>query len=210
MPTEDARAGRFFFPCLNSCCLRELRFTLLKQRLLELVKKGETDEALTFAAERLAPEGAGDPVTLRQVEEAVTLLAFEVRRRFGYCFFLKHPPYIEGGRLHKLSNLRSEKPPARMSVKLPAKLSVKLSVGQTVGEAVGETVSETVGEIVDETVGETVGDTVDKTVGAIVYIYFPRCCVLLYTWYLLRLHRHLSCEIDNLVQYCIAYEMRSY
>ncbi|CAN0463373.1 unnamed protein product, partial [Laminaria digitata] len=56
---------------------RELRFTLLKQRLLELVRKGDTEEALTFAAERLAPESARDPVTLRQVEEAVTLLAFE-------------------------------------------------------------------------------------------------------------------------------------
>lgn len=58
---------------------RELRFGLLKQRLLELVRRGETDEALAFAAERLAPEGAGDPMMLRQVEEAVTLLAFKVQ-----------------------------------------------------------------------------------------------------------------------------------
>lgn len=58
---------------------RELRFTLLKQRLLELVRRGETDEALRFAAERLAPEGAGDAAMLRQIEEAITLLAFKVQ-----------------------------------------------------------------------------------------------------------------------------------
>ena len=81
-------ADFFFF--LNPRGLRELRFTLLKQRLLELVRKGETEEALSFAAQRLAPEGAGDPVTLRQVEEAVTLLVFEVRRCFGSRFSLKH------------------------------------------------------------------------------------------------------------------------
>lgn len=57
---------------------RELRFGLLKQRLLELVRRGATDEALSFAVECLAPESAGDPAMLRQVEEAVTLLAFEV------------------------------------------------------------------------------------------------------------------------------------
>ncbi|CAB1108506.1 unnamed protein product [Ectocarpus sp. CCAP 1310/34] len=56
---------------------RELRFGLLKQRLLELVRRGDADEALSFAAEHLAPEGAQDPAILRQIEEAVTLLAFE-------------------------------------------------------------------------------------------------------------------------------------
>lgn len=57
---------------------RELRFGLLKQRLLELVKRGDEDEALKFAAERLAPEGARDPAMLREIEEAVSLLAYEV------------------------------------------------------------------------------------------------------------------------------------
>lgn len=61
---------------------RELRFGLLKQRLLELVRRGETEEALNFAAERLAPESAGNPDMLRQVEEVVSLLAFEVRAPF--------------------------------------------------------------------------------------------------------------------------------
>ncbi|CAM9912500.1 unnamed protein product [Pylaiella littoralis] len=56
---------------------RELRFGLLKQRLLELVRLGDADAALSFAAERLAPEGARDPAMLRQIEEAVTLLAYE-------------------------------------------------------------------------------------------------------------------------------------
>eukprot|EP00903_Cladosiphon_okamuranus_P021763 g20009.t1 len=56
---------------------RELRFGLLKQRLLELVKKGDEDEALKFAKERLAPEGARDPAMLREIEEAVSLLAYE-------------------------------------------------------------------------------------------------------------------------------------
>lgn len=67
---------------------RELRFGLLKQRLLELVRLGDADAALNFAAERLAPEGARDPAMLRQIEEALTLLAYEVRRQsaaLSYC-----------------------------------------------------------------------------------------------------------------------------
>ncbi|CAN0351965.1 unnamed protein product, partial [Hapterophycus canaliculatus] len=55
----------------------ELRFGLLKQRLVELVRRGDSDAALTFAAEHLAPEGAENPAVLRQIEEVVTLLAFE-------------------------------------------------------------------------------------------------------------------------------------
>ncbi|CAM9444119.1 unnamed protein product [Scytosiphon promiscuus] len=55
----------------------DLRFGLLKQRLVELVRRGDAGAALTFAAERLAPEGAENPAVLRQIEEVVTLLAFE-------------------------------------------------------------------------------------------------------------------------------------
>lgn len=124
--------GDFFPPCRISCCLRELRFTLLKQRLLELVRKGKTDEALNFAAERLAPEGAGDPVTLRQIEEAVTLLAFEVR----CCYF------------------------SRFSLKRPTYIAVGETVAVTVGETAGQTATEAVGETVDETVDETMDETV--------------------------------------------------
>lgn len=199
----DARcAGRFFFPCLNSCCLRELRFTLLKQRLLELVRKGETDEALTFAAERLAPEGAGDPVTLRQVEEAVTLLAFEVRRCFGSCFLLQHPPYIEGGRLHKVPNLRSEKPPARMSVKLLAKLSLKLSAKPLRKLSVKPSVKPSAKLSTKPLAKRSAKPSTGLSERLYIYtVYIPRCCVVLYTWYVLRFRRHLSCEIDNLVEY---------
>lgn len=67
-----------------SACRRQLRFRLLKQQLLELVRRGETEEALDFAAERLAPEGAGDPAMLREIEEAVTLLAFKVFQSYGH------------------------------------------------------------------------------------------------------------------------------
>lgn len=42
------------------------------------MKKGDEDGALKFAKERLAPEGARDPAMLREIEEAVSLLAFEV------------------------------------------------------------------------------------------------------------------------------------
>ena len=78
----DAHVVRLRVLGCEECCFRELRFGLLKQRLLELVRRGETEEALNFAAERLAPESAGDPDMLRQVEEVVTLLAFEVRRPY--------------------------------------------------------------------------------------------------------------------------------
>lgn len=78
--------------CICMYDIRELRFGLLKQRLLELVRLGDADAALNFAAERLAPEGARDPAMLRQIEEALTLLAYEVRRtctRSGWsCFFV--------------------------------------------------------------------------------------------------------------------------
>lgn len=94
VPAKHARAPPLIFARRNARYPRELRFTLLKQRLLELVRRGETEEALSFATERLAPESAGDPVTLRQVEEAVTLLAFEVRlytRNFAGA-----PPRVDG------------------------------------------------------------------------------------------------------------------
>ncbi len=45
------------------------------------MRRGEEDAALKFAKERLAPEGAKDPAMMRQIEEAVTLLAYEVRTR---------------------------------------------------------------------------------------------------------------------------------
>ncbi|CAN0235026.1 unnamed protein product, partial [Discosporangium mesarthrocarpum] len=56
---------------------RELHFSLLKQHLLELIRQGKLDEALDFGQDQLAPLGAGDPALLREIEEAVCLVAFK-------------------------------------------------------------------------------------------------------------------------------------
>merc|ERR1711935_826146 len=53
-----------------------LIFHLQKQRLLEIIRTGETGKALTFAQEELAPQAEDNPNLLEELEQTMTLLAF--------------------------------------------------------------------------------------------------------------------------------------
>jgi glucose-induced degradation protein 8 len=53
-----------------------LYFRLQQQRLIELVRQGHTDAALSFAQEELAPRGEEHPQLLDELERTVALLAF--------------------------------------------------------------------------------------------------------------------------------------
>eukprot|EP00197_Chlamydomonas_leiostraca_P015302 CAMPEP_0202859156 /NCGR_PEP_ID=MMETSP1391-20130828/1398_1 /ASSEMBLY_ACC=CAM_ASM_000867 /TAXON_ID=1034604 /ORGANISM="Chlamydomonas leiostraca, Strain SAG 11-49" /LENGTH=218 /DNA_ID=CAMNT_0049538167 /DNA_START=25 /DNA_END=681 /DNA_ORIENTATION=- len=53
-----------------------LLFHLQQQRLIELIRAGRTQDALEFASEYLAPQGAEQPALLEELERTVALLAF--------------------------------------------------------------------------------------------------------------------------------------
>ena len=53
-----------------------LLFALQRQRLIELIRAGDVDAALDFAAEYLAPHAATDAAFLAEVEQALALLVF--------------------------------------------------------------------------------------------------------------------------------------
>ena len=55
----------------------QLFFHLQQQRLIELIRNGQTMEALRFAQEELAPRGEEHPEYLEELERTMTLLAFE-------------------------------------------------------------------------------------------------------------------------------------
>ncbi|KAG2449028.1 hypothetical protein HYH02_005780 [Chlamydomonas schloesseri] len=55
----------------------ELFFHLQQQRLIELIRGGDTEGALDFAAENLAPLAEEHPRFLEELERTVALLAFE-------------------------------------------------------------------------------------------------------------------------------------
>lgn len=50
---------------------KDLFFHLQQQRLIELIRKGETEAALEFAEEYLAPQGEENPVFLAELGECV-------------------------------------------------------------------------------------------------------------------------------------------
>lgn len=52
-------------------------FRLQQQRLIELIRKGEVEEALQFAHDYLAPRGEDNTVLLDELERTITLLAFQ-------------------------------------------------------------------------------------------------------------------------------------
>ncbi len=55
-----------------------LFFRLQQQRLIELIRAGKVTEALTFAAEELAPRGEEHPTLLPELERTMALLLFYV------------------------------------------------------------------------------------------------------------------------------------
>jgi glucose-induced degradation protein 8 len=54
----------------------ELQFQLQQQHLIELLRKGETIEALTYAQTTLAPVAAVNSSMLAELEQVMTLFAF--------------------------------------------------------------------------------------------------------------------------------------
>ncbi|CAN1810762.1 Protein GID8 homolog, partial [Linum perenne] len=55
----------------------QLFFHLQQQKLIELIRNGEIEEALVFAQEELAPRGEENPGFLEELERTVSLLVFE-------------------------------------------------------------------------------------------------------------------------------------
>ncbi|KAH8952207.1 hypothetical protein BDL97_09G071600 [Sphagnum fallax] len=55
----------------------QLFFHLQQQRLIELIRSGQVEEALEFAQEELAPRGEENHAFLEELERTVALLAFE-------------------------------------------------------------------------------------------------------------------------------------
>ncbi|SCZ92597.1 BZ3500_MvSof-1268-A1-R1_Chr5-2g08015 [Microbotryum saponariae] len=55
-----------------------LHFHLLQLQLIELIRQGEIEEALTFAQSELAPRGEESPQFLKELERTMALLAFEM------------------------------------------------------------------------------------------------------------------------------------
>lgn len=58
----------------------QLSFHLQQQRLIELIRQGQTEEALEFAQEYLAPHGEENEAFLEELERTMALLAFEDAR----------------------------------------------------------------------------------------------------------------------------------
>ncbi|KJE92238.1 hypothetical protein CAOG_03242 [Capsaspora owczarzaki ATCC 30864] len=58
----------------------KLCFQLQLQRLIELIRAGQIDEALAFAQSELAPRGEEQPQFLEELEKALALLAFDNQR----------------------------------------------------------------------------------------------------------------------------------
>lgn len=55
-----------------------LYFQLQQQRLIELIRQKKIDEALIFAQEELAPRGEEHPEFLEELEQTMTLLAYDI------------------------------------------------------------------------------------------------------------------------------------
>lgn len=55
-----------------------LYFQLQQQRLIELIRQKKIDEALVFAQEELAPRGEEHPEFLEELEQTMTLLAYDI------------------------------------------------------------------------------------------------------------------------------------
>lgn len=55
----------------------QLYFHLQQQKLIELIRNGDVESALTFAEKELAPRGEENPRFLTELERTMALLAFE-------------------------------------------------------------------------------------------------------------------------------------
>lgn len=68
----------------------KLIFHLKQQRLIELIREGNIDNALAYAQEEMAPRGEENPEFLEELERTMALLAFEDESRCPVNFLLSH------------------------------------------------------------------------------------------------------------------------
>lgn len=69
---------------------KKLMFHLKQQQLLELIREGDLDGALHFAQNELTARGMESPQFLNEVEQAMTLLAFEDMQSSPFGQLLQH------------------------------------------------------------------------------------------------------------------------
>jgi hypothetical protein len=67
-----------------------LIFHLKQQRLIELIREGNIDNALSYAQEEMAPRGEENPEFLEELERTMALLAFEDQSKSPVNFLLAH------------------------------------------------------------------------------------------------------------------------
>lgn len=75
-----------------------LIFHLQKQRLLEIIRAGDMQQALVFAQEELAPQAEDNLKLLEELEETMTLLAFPDYKMspFGYLMDVSYRQKVAG------------------------------------------------------------------------------------------------------------------
>ncbi|CAM9340966.1 unnamed protein product [Chrysoparadoxa australica] len=89
----------------------EMMFTVQRQRLLELIKAGQVEEALNLAASELAPVVEASPELLKRLEEVLTLLAFpegESRSKCPLAWLLEASERDKTARALNTAILRSQ------------------------------------------------------------------------------------------------------
>ena len=69
---------------------RCLFFHLQQQQLIELIREGKVEDALTFATEQLAERGAKSGLVLEELERTLALLAFEDPEKSPYGDLLSY------------------------------------------------------------------------------------------------------------------------
>ena len=69
---------------------RNLFFHLQQQQLIELIREGKVEDALTFATEKLAERGAKSGFVLEELERILALLAFEDPEKSPYGDLLSY------------------------------------------------------------------------------------------------------------------------
>lgn len=64
------------FQLLHFRCITGIK-TLQQLHLIELIRSGQVEEALSFAQDHLSEAGESDPAVLNELERTLALLAFE-------------------------------------------------------------------------------------------------------------------------------------
>jgi hypothetical protein len=99
----------------------ELFFHLQQQRLIELIRKGSTEEALQFAEENLAAQGEENPKLLEELGEGICLLCKQCSLVAYFMHAPRGPPDPFSTTIfdRSLGCQPPSRPPARTRVPLP-------------------------------------------------------------------------------------------